>query len=265
MLVDTNYQNSVSFQDDLGRYFTSRHPHVIVDGDRVSALIEAPGVDGPGVFPEFLDGRVASYATRAKEPFAPYLDDVTGEAIQFDFDRDYAHRLLVHHQEGGGNMGHWALARLRLRAEVQRDVRRALETIDGDYDAVHVRHTDYQSDYGELMDWLKTNGRPTIYLATDSEVVVSDFRKYLPGRRIFNFSSMLSFDGTPIHLRRLDIEGARRRNMESLRDLMLLCRAGRIFYTLVKGFQGRVYPSGYTTLALNLRKRPAIIRALFGQ
>lgn len=258
VLIDTDYEKSSSFNDDLSRYFISKNERIIIKKEHIIDIIS----DEQDVFPEFLRDRINTYSTLPKVPFSPYLDDKAAAPISFDWGRAYNHRMLVHHQEGGGGWSVFALARFGLKAELRQEILRSLKRIGGAFDAVHVRHTDYTSNYGELIQWVQSQGLPKIFLATDNRAVVDDFRGQINGKEIFNFSENLSTDNNPIHLNKPSPDRIFQRNIECIRDLIILCFGQRLSFVSVNGFNGKKYPSGFSQLAKNLRRNEVVLRGL---
>src|SRR5512137_1118565 len=81
VIVDTDYRNSPYFQDDLGRYFSSRQSRMILSADELR-----PSFDQWNVFPECLSGRVNAYeAVRSAESIVR-RDTQTGTPVTFDFE-----------------------------------------------------------------------------------------------------------------------------------------------------------------------------------
>ena len=73
----------------------------------------------------------------------------------------------------------------------------------GPYLGVHIRHTDYRSDYHPVIGRIAAAPVAKVFLATDNQHILDEFRASLPGKQIFSFAEELSVDGTPIHLSRL--------------------------------------------------------------
>lgn len=159
VIVDTNYKHSENFHEDLNHYFQSRQNRLFL------SLQDAPvDLEPLEVYPECLQGKLNSYQTSEKIAFQPFKERDSEIAIQFDFAKHYPHQLLVHHQGGGGSISSSALLRLKLTDTVKLALLKRLKTIERSYYGIHVRHTDYRSDYTAAIELFKKN-HPTAFLS----------------------------------------------------------------------------------------------------
>ena len=100
----------------------------------------------------------------------------TGEPLTFDFNEDYPHELLVHQQHGRLPISVSIFMRLSLRPELTKELLARVASIGGPYLGVHVRHTDYRSDYRPLIDQLAGGEIARLFVATDNRKVLDEFR-----------------------------------------------------------------------------------------
>ena len=263
VIVDTNYENSHYFHDDFDKYFLSAQRKLLLSSRNV-----LEGLEKMNVFPGVLSGRVNSYTTDKKEPRKPFVDSLSKEEISFDFSKPYAEQLLVHHQLGGGDMSLSSLLRLRLKKDLKLELERRLAEIGGDYIAVHVRHTDYQTNYVDVLKALVELSPPRVFVASDNQFVVDAFRAALKNTKVFSFARGLSSNGEPIHI----ASGPRTeevfvRNQDAILDLLMLAFAYDLRLCKVSEWKGfgdmpDTSYSGFSILAGNLRSSKIVLKYL---
>ncbi len=254
VIVDTAYSKTY-FRDRFSGYFASRQERLLLDAD---AVIER--LDQLEVFPNFLAGRVSRYATRFDRELSRFVEDESGLIPSFDFDRDYAEPLIVHHASGGGMIGIGALARLRLRAPLVAILLQRLAEVGPRYLGVHVRNTDYKARYRDDTVVAKIAPNEPIFLATDNRDTVDKFRS-LFGARIHAFASLPAAAGVRIH-NIDDPARANERNRDAILDLAMLALASRLYlFELEPNAYGARY-SGFSVLAAHLHDARPVLRSL---
>jgi hypothetical protein len=190
----------------------------------------------------------------------------TQDVVAFDFDRPHIEEVLVHHQVGGrkcGSVGKvrshqvWDWLRLadQVRTEVSGTVARA-----GDYDAVHVRNTDLQTDYRRLFTDLDGVLGDRIVLATD-DYQCRQYAERFWADRLVPMTHLPDLGGAPLHFARLDPQERRKVNIATLTDLMLLASARRLFFKAVDGGE-KIEISGFSGLAQYLHEHADVRRAV---
>ena len=136
--------------------------------------------------------------------------------------------------------------------------------IGGPYLGVHVRLTDYRSDYRPLIDQLGGGEIARLFVATDNRKVLAEFRAALPGKQVFSFAEELSEDGSPIHVRGRKAGNVYRRNCDAILDLLLLALSvGLVSADLLNGRRDFT-KSGFTVLATELFKQKRYLSELLG-
>lgn len=258
VVVDTNYAHSEYFNDDLDRYFASRQSRLLLSPRAL------PGpLDAMTVFPAFLQGRLDSYTARFDRDARAFCDTATGAPVTFDFGRDHPQQLLVHHQAGGGTISLFALLRLTLQPPLVDELVRRMQGIGGPWTGVHIRDTDYATDYRPLLDGLLRRAPPRIFLATDSQPVREHFLRELGAERVHTYADALSADRAPIHRRAaIDPRTALRRNRDALLDLLLLALSRQVLFGRVGANEWGVSHSGFSLLAHGLWQQRSVLRHL---
>jgi hypothetical protein len=255
VIVETDYHALDHFNDSFGNYFVSTDANLALDSAPfVDVLDQLP------TQPVFIAGRVTTY-TCAQHRGG--IDQLTGQAVTFDFTRDHAEPLLVHHAVASNKKRNAlvALGKMRLADPLMADLRLRLGQLGDIYTAVHVRHTDYQTDYEKRVLRLKPKIIGKVFVATDNLDVVAFCRREFGNDRMFSFAQLPEDAGKPLHHTR-GVEGARKRNTDSILDLFTLAMAKQYYYfpRITGRFQFWPRYSGFSVLADRLRKEPKILR-----
>jgi hypothetical protein len=258
VIVDTAYVNSDYFRDKFSRYFSSKQKRLILAlGDQVADL------DAMQVYPENLQGRLNSYEIQFDKKILAFCDTVKGQPITFDFNLDHAQPLLVHHQAGGGDLSRLALLRLSLDRSLVDALIARMRTMGGPWIGVHVRNTDYSTDYEALLQELKQASAKRIFLATDSLQVRERFQSELKNTTVYSFSRRLSPDGKPLHkMGGMDDADVLASNCDAILDLLTLALSARLIFQKVAPNAYGTSHSGYAMLAHNLWKSKILLRHL---
>jgi hypothetical protein len=255
VVVDTDYSKTY-FRDRFSAYFVSRQARLVLDADAVLG-----GLDQLEVFPHILAGRVTRYAARFDRALQRFVEAETGLVPSFDFDRDYAEPLIVHHASGGGTNAIGALARLRLREPLVEVLLQRLGEVGPPYLGVHVRNTDYKARLGADTLAAKIAPDRPIFLATDNRDTVAQFRSLFGAERIHAFASLPAAAGVRIH-NIDDPAQAPERNRDAILDLVMLALAKQLYlFELEPNPYGARY-SGFSVAAAHLHDTKPVLRRL---
>ncbi len=258
VIVDTAYAHSDYFKDNFSRYFTSKQKRLVL-----SLEGQATDLDAMQVYPTFLQGRVTSYKVHHDSKIDAFCDSTSGLALTFDFTRDHASPLLVHQQAGGGSLSQWTLLRLSLDRSLVDQLLARIHTMGGPWIGVHVRNTDYSTDYESLLQDLKKGSAKRIFLATDSLQVKERFQSEFKNTTVFSFSRRLSADAKPLHeMRDMDDADVLASNSDAILDLLMLALSARLFIQKVAPNPFGVTHSGFSKLARTLWRSKILLRHL---
>lgn len=249
LLVDTR---RTEFLDDFAKYFLPREEGRVSLGD-----FDASRWNGD-VRPGFLAGRVNDYTATWSGKRNSFVERESKKPVTFDFSRKHNERVLVHEQCGGGERSILALQRLRLASTAADIVVPRLRRF-GDYSAVHVRNTDFQTDYVPLLQHVAASvPRGLVVLCTD-DWRCQAFARHVFGDRVRMSSDIPETGGRPLHGNR----GLNRyrTNLDAITDLFVLAMGKRLFVS--KHASGRI--SGYSRLAQALSERLAMLPDLLGR
>ncbi|TPW33309.1 hypothetical protein FJU08_01735 [Martelella alba] len=220
-------------------------------------------LDGiPDVFPHEIAGRLKDYGVHCQARY--FVTDEGGIPVRFELNQDYPERLLVSEQWGGGYDSLRLLHRVRFVRDVADHILGRLLMLGPDYDAVHVRHSDYQTDYRALLRRIAPclRGR-NVLLCTDSYNVQKEAPDLLVGATsIITLFDVPDNGGQPLHGIR-EASGLKR-NLATTTDLMAMACSRRLYYSRLLGSRGRSLGcfSGFSQLAEGLRLQPALIAKL---
>jgi len=253
VVVDTNYRNTRHFKDRLDKYFVSNQSRLLLAAEQLTE-----DLDQLRVYPEFLSGRVNAYMAVWNKERIAYCDTETGQPVGFDFSKDYPHQLLVHHQPGGQQISMFALLRMTIQKPLIAALTERLNAIGRPYSGLHVRHTDYRSNYAEAMDRLRRLPE-RLFLATDNKGVVDDFRSALGADRVWSFAGLPANGGRPLHVDPPPGADVFRLNADSILDLLMLALSNRIHLVEVENSPWGKH-SGFSLLAMNLWQAKTVLR-----
>lgn len=257
VIVQTDYAEANSFKDSFARYFVSRRPDLLL-----SAQGFASSFDRLGVFPRVLSGRVNSYEAVWDKATEHYLDVATGEKLTFDFSRDYAEPLLVHHQPRGGDLAQWVFLRMRVHDGLVDELVTRIGKIGQPYAGIHIRNTDYTSDYEQWIDRLSKTHRGPLFVATDNRDTLEHCRLVFGADRVYSFAALPDLAGEPLHKKTQAGAQAWERNRDALLDLLMLALARKLHLCPISNSPYGKY-SGFSVLARNLHSaRPLLREAL---
>jgi hypothetical protein len=183
---------------------------------------------------------------------------------------EQSEQLVIHHRSGGGDVAIHAISMLQLRNEVQEHIRTKLIQCGPDYDALHIRHTDYQTNYIPFVKEIKPKlENRTLLLCSDNPDVIDTVREMLDQTRVVVLSETLGEKrvrpGDPLHRNgSRDRAFIRRRNIDMVTDLMAMGKARHLYFTQIVNKRWNHSYSGFSRLAKHLHERPKVWDSLMG-
>jgi hypothetical protein len=262
LIVDST---ATVFGDVFGNYFRladGQHAELQLTPERLQQLNAA------SVFPEAVQGRIDGYTKIWSEHAWGFVDASSHEPLSFDNGRDYAQTVLLHQQHGGGTVSVDALRRLRLQPELAQYIRGRIAGLGADYDAIHVRHTDYITDLGQFFGSLagKLAGR-RVLVCSDNAEVIALARQTFKRAEIVTVSDVPDLGGRPIHLHgKAAGVPAFDLNRDMLTDLLALAASAHLYVSRVLDGPGGRLPyqqlSGFSYLAMSLNQSRKLLKKL---
>ncbi|MDR1910857.1 MAG: hypothetical protein LBQ52_00715 [Helicobacteraceae bacterium] len=174
--------------------------------------------------------------------------------LSFSNRRSYKEQILIYEGCSDGSESIEAFSFFLFVPIVRSHIKNAIEKL-GDYDAIHIRHSDYQTDYKTFFNQINVRADRKIVLCTDS-FEVQQYAKSFFGDRAVCVSEIPDTDGKPLH-HNSDLDRYQT-NLTALTDLFVLACAKKLYITRHK--EGRL--SGFSALAMKLNRRPKLIKRL---
>lgn len=194
--------------------------------------------------------------------------------IDLDDYLDNSADVIVNFRSGGGLASHKSIDLFKLRPEISLEVEKRLKHLGEDYDAIHIRHTDYQTDFESFLvnirDELK--GRKVL-LCTDNKSIIKYTTRILEDSIIIdnsnnNTTELSSTKAKPLHFQwNLPLIVRRENNIKMLADLVGLARSSRLFFPKIIRWGNNPHSgiSGFSTLAEGLHNDPALLDRWLGK
>lgn len=239
--------------------------------------------------PAELAGRLADYTVGFTHKVG-YIDASTGKPTRFtntypaQFVDDFPEPLLVYEDSGGGTDSASLLPLIRLAPSCQKEVRAALATLPRLFHAVHVRNTDYRTDYQTLFARIRRRlGTTPLLVCSDDPDVASYARRHFRGPVMEISRQTRSMHPTgALHQKgaHATTDAQRRAVIDSLVDLCSLASAKHLYYgpvhSVLDGVRlretGQVFyrpvgpgwVSGFSLLARYLCENKKLLDSLLG-
>lgn len=171
----------------------------------------------------------------------------------------------------GGRKGGIHSVRIFQRVSITKktldDYRLELESLPDNFAAVHIRHSDYQTEYKSVLTRIHRIERRTIFLSTDSREV-DEFARQLFGAQLARVDRTRPKSSSPLHKQDVKRNSDEGREMlrEAIVDLLILASADVFYYTATFGVGQSYSPvvSGFGRLAKSLLGAPEVLGALIG-
>ncbi len=261
LLIDT--LGSSGFNHDFSDVF-----RVVRSGCSVSNIV---GIDLDDLvcIPGTIKGSFShdNYSAVYDDRFKNFVDTKHSKIISFDFSKDYEEELLVHHQCGGGLISIHALSRLRFNAMIVEAITSRLRGIPVEQSfALHIRHSDYKTDYQEVFLQIEERllSQDYIYLATDSrEVYQFAMGRYGP-EKLIAATIPPETGGMALHGWAEGQSASIKTSVmvDQFVDLMCLAKARDLHISKLSGGAGLGGYSGFSLLAKSLRSNRWIVDQL---
>jgi hypothetical protein len=264
VIIDTNHHSTGSIKDHFSRYFVSKQKRLVLDLTAIEFALK-----NGGVVPSFIASELFQYDAHFDHELGCFVEKTKRLPITFDFTKDYAEPLLVHHGSGrlrGASVA--ALSRLRLRDDLTDELIERLKSIGSNYVSVHIRNTDYKTNYRPLLDKLRSHPAllncKKLFVATDDISCLEACRAKLPGFNVISFSKLPHESGRPIH-RLTECDDVCQRNKDAILDLLMLALSQEFMFFEVNQNRWGARYSGFSVLALDLRNSKAILSELISR
>jgi hypothetical protein len=264
VIVDTNFHSTRFIRDQFSRYFNSKQKNLILDCSEIESQF-----GNVNVVPNFLAGNCHRYDVQYDFELVCFVEKTTHQPVTFNFAKDYAEPLLVHHDSGAiGGASVAALSRMRLHDDLSDELIKRLNSIGSNYVSIHIRNTDYTTNYQPMLNKLKTHPAllncEKMFVATDDIGCLEFCKNSFQHIKIFSFSKLPQESGRPIH-RLSERDDIYEINKDAILDLLMLTLSKNfILLELNQNRWGTKY-SGFSRLAVELRNSKTILSGLLSR
>ena len=150
---------------------------------------------------------------------------------------------------------------MRLRDRVRDEVDRRLTSIGGPFKALHIRATDYQTDYRSGIDRIRDKlvGKPLV--ATDNLAARAYVQEQCVGAEIHSLTRLPEQAGQALHVRP-DPDLIWQTNLGAIADVLVLAHADGLYSFKLNPNELGLKLSGSSVLAKELMQRPALLKQL---
>jgi hypothetical protein len=189
--------------------------------------------------------------------------------IQFDNIETHPAELIVHHMSGGGEESIKTLSLLKFKNEIINKINLKINFLGLDYDAIHIRNTDYKSEYITFFEQIKpkTLGR-RILLCTDNPEIMFVVKETMGQTEIVfieKYFPRSKTNNSPIHFQwKMSKETIQLNNVIMLADLIGMAKSKNLYYPNLTENIHLARFSGFSKLAENLKSRPELVDQLMG-
>jgi hypothetical protein len=214
-------------------------------------------------YPPYLSNDIENYEATYDKIKNNFISPKSGDLLTFDFQKPYKEQVLIHEQCGDGYKSIYMFEVLSLSDKVQAYIRKTVEDL-GEYDAIHVRHSDYKTDYEKFFSQISDKLDKKIVLCTDSFECQS-YAKSLWKERLHIVTKIPDTKGETLHMNaKLDRFTT---NLDALTDLFILACSKNLYFTNIipdknRNYIGNGFVSGFGRLANALHSRKKLTNKL---
>ncbi|MFZ1546150.1 MAG: glycosyltransferase, partial [Candidatus Nitrotoga sp.] len=189
-------------------------------------------LDTLNCFPHSVQGKLKTYFAVYSIDSKNYVDRETTAILTFNFDKNYDELVLIHEQSGGGTLSFDLLNRISISENIRPIVLDRIQHLGYDYLAVHVRNTDYQTQYKDLFrDVYPSANNKSLLICSDDAEVISHAKNFFTLSNVLTSSQTPQTGNKPLHLRTThsDDEQRKKATINSIIDLIALGRSTELY------------------------------------
>lgn len=262
VVVDTNYTNAIHFRDKFSSYFVSQQ-----FGLELELSDQDLDIADSFIFPHEVRGNIRANKFEFSKESMCYVDTTTRTPLTFNFSENYNEPALLHQTGGGGNLGISALRRVRLHDQIVDSLIERLRAISTPYISIHIRNTDYETDYVDIFKQLSLKEISVpLLVCTDDENVLLAARQIITNCKLISFSNLQTGPDKRIHFFNENTP-AKQRNVDAIVDLLLLAISSHLIMLPLKAnveAPNGGY-SGFSILANSLHQDRTTLHRLLGR
>lgn len=212
-------------------------------------------------FPHSIQRKLNTYFAVYSKDLGNYMDKETSEMLTFNFDKNYDELVLIHEQCGGGSLSFDLLNRISISENIRPIVLDRIQHLGHEYLAIHVRNTDYQTQYKDLfLDIYPSVTNKPLLICSDDAEVISHAKNFFTLSNVLTNSQSPQTGNKPLHLSSTHSDDAQRKKatINSIIDLIALGRSTKLYFANVTAG----HASGFSRLAMHLCQNKNVIDAL---
>lgn len=246
------------FNFELNYKLRSIYPYRLFDS---SVLNEC------SVYPSALKGLIGYIPLAFSSECQNFTEKESGVRLTFDHNLDYSEKILVHEQCGGGTESFDLISSINFSEEVSCLINEKLIHLPENYAAIHVRNSDYKTDYENFFQKLSSEiDVANILICSDDINVKNSAQNYFKKFNLFFTDVPMNAEGRPLHhaTNYLTDQDKFSATVCAFADLIALARSGNLFFSnVILNSQLKSYPSGFSRLANFLNENKHIVNKLF--
>lgn len=241
-------------KDHFWKYFEPVESNPLIEYS-----IDYGNFDNLNAFPKSINGRISTFECDYSMEKFGFVDNQSQELISFNMSQNYDCQLLVHEQGwldkemGSKNL----FDKIRFTKIVKDEINKRLSILPKEYISIHIRHTDYTTNYETFINSLKEKieGR-NILICSDNVRVIDFLKDKYPNSKVYRLSKFINMNDERLHYKTTNIF---ENNIEALSDLIGLALSEEFYFTNVNETPR---PSGFSMLAQALFERKELVRKL---
>ena len=211
--------------------------------------------------PLSLTGKIGTYKSAYSSSIRNFVDKTSDAILSFDFSFDHPEQLLVHEQCGSYVATQAILDHIVIAPQTLPRVLDGLARLPSNYLGIHIRNTDYQTDYKKFFKTIYPDmiGNPLL-ICSDDGAVIQFAKMYFEESSVLTTSDQLNFASGPLHKFDTHQNDMQRHKavLLAITDLLALAGATKLYTT--KNNKG--FFSGFSRLAEYINKNRSIAMAL---
>lgn len=154
------------------------------------------------IFFDELPDELKFFLTKKKK-YTKYRNVIysdSGFPVTFDFEKDHVDDILCHDQFGGGSNGYEFLKYFEPKDIIKNKIKDFQNKYKNQYDGIHIRCTDIQTDYKKNFQKLMTKNFNYIFVCSDSDDVLVHANQIIPKRKLLYSSIFRSKTLKNLHI-----------------------------------------------------------------
>ena len=176
--------------------------------------------------------------------------------------------VILYYSHGGGEASIEAIKLFKLKDSISKMILDKLQLLGLDYDAIHIRNTDYSTNYLAFLKSIqkKVVGRKVL-ICSDDFFIIDAAREILNESEIITFNNYYNADNKsnnsyPMHYQwTLPKNKIKENNLNIFIDLLGISKSTNFYYTKLETNINSVSISGFSKLGENLKNNQQVVKS----